>query len=166
MEFSVPSNYFRDMFTEDWNISITAFAKVSHTNERFYTQQFLRNDSIASSTNEEQFQISIANSFNKLLTGCEIRIDGTGLRFHNSPISCGISMYSIYPRSSSVIKITCMIAYQENDMIVDRARSIEAHNTLTITTSAVKRTNLIERKIVAVFNCDQIKNVRTYFIVN
>ncbi|VBB34066.1 unnamed protein product, partial [Acanthocheilonema viteae] len=142
MEFSVPSNYFRDMFTEDWNISITAFAKIPLTNERLCTQQILKpmkpilsiekisqKDSIASNADEEQFQISIVNPLNVLFTGCDIRIDGTGLRFYDSPILCG---------------------------------SIEAHNTLTFMTSAIRRTNLTERKIVAVFNCDQLKNVRTH----
>ncbi|CAG9536077.1 unnamed protein product [Cercopithifilaria johnstoni] len=133
MEFTIPSNHFCDMFTEDWNISMTAFAKVSHTDERLCIQQISQNDSIASSDNEEQFQISIVNSLNVLLTGCLIRIDGTGLTFYDSPISCG---------------------------------SIKAHNTLTFITNAVRRTNLTERKIVAVFNCDQLKNVRTYFTSN
>ncbi|VDM10558.1 unnamed protein product [Wuchereria bancrofti] len=146
IEFSIPSDYFRNMFMEDWNISITAFAKVSHNNERFYTQQILtllkpilsikkllQKDSIASSVDKEEFQISLANSLNILLTNCEVRIDGTGLTFNDSPILCG---------------------------------SIEAYNTLTITTSAIRKTNLIERKVVAVFNCDQLKNVRAYIISN
>lgn len=47
-------------------------------------------DSIDITADEEQFQISIENSLNILLTGCEIRIDGTGLIFHNSPILCGL----------------------------------------------------------------------------
>uniref|UniRef100_A0A0R3RXR7 Recep_L_domain domain-containing protein n=1 Tax=Elaeophora elaphi TaxID=1147741 RepID=A0A0R3RXR7_9BILA len=153
MEFSVPSNYFHDMFVEDWNVSIVAFAKVAHTNERFYTQQILtllkpmlfiekfqitQKNSIASSTDEEQFRISVANSLNILLTSCEIKIDGTGLRFYDSPILCGLSIF----------------------------RSIEPHNTLTLTTSAERMTTLTERKVVAVFNCDQLKNVRTYLVSN
>uniref|UniRef100_A0A1I8EF22 Uncharacterized protein n=1 Tax=Wuchereria bancrofti TaxID=6293 RepID=A0A1I8EF22_WUCBA len=117
----IPSDYFRNMFMEDWNISITAFAKL------------LQKDSIASSVDKEEFQISLANSLNILLTNCEVRIDGTGLTFNDSPILCG---------------------------------SIEAYNTLTITTSAIRKTNLIERKVVAVFNCDQLKNVRAYIISN
>uniref|UniRef100_A0A8R1XRH4 Uncharacterized protein n=1 Tax=Onchocerca volvulus TaxID=6282 RepID=A0A8R1XRH4_ONCVO len=144
MEFTVPANYFRDMFTEDWNISIMAFVKFLHTNERFYTEQVLtllkpvlsiekvpQKDSIAA--DDEQFQISMINSTNISLTNCEIRIDGTGLRFHDSPILCG---------------------------------SIEAYKTLSVITNAIKRTNFTERKIVAVLNCDQLKNVRTYFAYN
>lgn len=41
MEFNVSPSCFRDMFTEDWNISIIAFAKVPQTNERIYTEQVL-----------------------------------------------------------------------------------------------------------------------------
>uniref|UniRef100_A0A183DK41 AraC family transcriptional regulator n=1 Tax=Gongylonema pulchrum TaxID=637853 RepID=A0A183DK41_9BILA len=39
--FSVPADCLRDMFTEDWDITITALARVLHTDERFYTQQVL-----------------------------------------------------------------------------------------------------------------------------
>lgn len=35
---------------------------------------------------EEQFQISVQNPFSMSLTRCEIRIDGAGLLFQDSPI--------------------------------------------------------------------------------
>ncbi|VDK82030.1 unnamed protein product [Litomosoides sigmodontis] len=149
MEFSIPSGCFCEMFTEDWNISIAAFAEVSRIDQRLCVEQVLtllkpvlsikksplQNGliDINAAETEEQFQISIENSLNMLLTGCEIRIDGTGLVFDDSPILCG---------------------------------SIEAHNTLTLTTGAARRTKVVARKIVAVFNCDQLKNVRTYFVSN
>uniref|UniRef100_A0A915Q631 Transglutaminase-like domain-containing protein n=1 Tax=Setaria digitata TaxID=48799 RepID=A0A915Q631_9BILA len=101
MEFTVPADYIRNMFTEDWNISITAFTRILHTDERFYAQQIIalvkpvlsirKKNSLISSAKEveEQFQISMINSTNILLTGCEIRIDGAGLLFCDSPILCG-----------------------------------------------------------------------------
>lgn len=41
MEFTVPSGCFCGLFTEDWNISIVAFAEASRIDERLYTQQVL-----------------------------------------------------------------------------------------------------------------------------
>ncbi|VDM95479.1 unnamed protein product [Thelazia callipaeda] len=146
VEFCVPPNFFYDVFMEDWNISVTAFARVLHSNERFYTQQILtllkptvsvrKLQSSESKTligTEEMFEISIKNSTTMLLTGCEIRIDGAGLTFKDSPKSCG---------------------------------PIEASATLLHIAKAVRRTNSNENKIVVVFNCDQFKNVRIAFICN
>lgn len=57
--------------------------------------QILPKDSVASNTDEEQFQISIVNSLNILLTGCDIRIDGTGLTFYDSPILYRLVIYNL-----------------------------------------------------------------------
>lgn len=42
---------------------------------------------------EERYEVSMRNPFNIQLTECQIRIDGTGLKFTANPINCGFVIF-------------------------------------------------------------------------